>query len=77
MGATNAYDAERIRLENILANLVAAEERMACALTRVANRMRTEYEANTAKEIQAAMNDVDQARRTLAQFHPERLEIRE
>ena len=74
MGATNAFDQERIRLENILAHLVSATERMACALTRTMNKARTEYEANTAREILAALNDVDQARRTLAHFHPERLE---
>ena len=74
MGATNAFDAERIALENILAHLVSAKERMACALTRTLNKARTEYETDTAREILAALNDVDQAKRGLAHFHPERLE---
>lgn len=76
MGATNAYDKQRIRLENALALLVSATERLACALTRTMNKARTEYETDTAKEILAALDDVDQARRTLAGFHPQALEER-
>lgn len=73
MAATKDRDKARIELETALAYLVRAEDHLQVAATRIANRLRTLDEADDLHEIAQATASVEEARRTLAGFHPNRL----
>jgi len=77
MGATNAFDRERIRLENGLAGLVRAESRLRAVAVRLAQRAQRERSMEMVEEVEMiaeARGQIQEARVVLAGFHPNALE---
>jgi len=73
MAATNDRDRERLKLEDILALLVRADNGLRIAATRMNNRVRTKNERADIIEIVNARADLQDALDLLAEFHPNRL----
>lgn len=69
MSAT-AADQGRLILEDALAALLAAEERLRCCALRITSRMRTLAEADKVRELNAARCDLRRAQAHLLKLHP-------
>ena len=74
MSATNDRDKERLKLEDVLAHLVAATDCLDKAHTRLCQNAITEDDAMTLFEIIAARAEIRCAKARLAKLHPNRLE---
>lgn len=70
MSATTEEDQVRITLENALACRVAADGWLACALTRLLQTARTEYERETIGQVREARRELAEAKKYLAELHP-------
>lgn len=77
MGATNDFDRQRIVLENGLAGLVGAENRLRVVAVRLAQRARQERSLEMVEEVELlaeARGQIQEARRVLVEeFHPNAL----
>ena len=73
-GPRNAFDAERLALEDLLGLCVSALDSLRCAETRIRCKARTEYDQRNLVEVLRAKRDVEDLRSGLADFHPDRLE---
>jgi len=73
-GPRNPQDAERLVLEDLLALCVSALDRIRCAESRIGYRALTEYDRDNLVEVKRARRDLEQLKRDLCQFHPNRLE---
>lgn len=72
-GPHNRFDAERIKLENLIGLCVSALDNLKCAETRIKERALTEYDERNLIEVKSARRDVERLRRNLSGFHPNRL----
>jgi hypothetical protein len=72
-GPRNHFDKERIKLENLLALCVSVLDNLGCAETRIEKRALTEYDLMNLIEVRCARRDIEQIKRDLTKFHPNRL----
>lgn len=70
MGATNAADQFRLDLEDVIANLVNAEEHLRVALIRFVQWARTDYELGIIEETIRARQEIRRAQDKLLDSHP-------
>ena len=73
MGAVNARDRERIRLENGLGCLVQADVRLRAAVTRMVQAARTREEAEVIELVIEARGLVERGKLILSRLHPDTL----
>lgn len=70
MSATSSADGERLLVEDTLALLSGVDEHLRCALLKLAQWARTDYERDIIVEVLDARKEARQARETIVQLHP-------
>jgi len=71
----NGVKSREVRLlEDILTRLAATEVLLRCLETRLVQTMRTMDDASNVADVSESRVEINQARRLLATFHPNRLE---
>lgn len=77
MSATTEDDRRRLKVEDSLALLSDVDDHLRCALLKLVQWSRTDYEHSILEEVLTARKQAFQAKATISQLHPQHSQVKE